>query len=174
MSQSLPGPASSQVSIAVGRIRAGWTGALAAFLGFTLPSAILMTIAGLLVAQAVLPVAGPLAGAIAGLKAAAVAVVAHAVVTMGRRLAPDAPRLVLAAAAALLLLAWPVAPVQVGVIALGGLVGWLAWGRGGTEPADSRVVAGAGGAAAHCARRRAADRARSSASRSSRSCSRRP
>ena len=136
VSQTLPGPASSQVSIAVGRIRAGWTGALAAFLGFTLPSAIFMTIAGLVVAQAVLPVDGPLAGAIAGLKAAAVAVVAHAVVTMGRRLAPDAPRLVLAAAAALLLLAWPVAPVQVGVIALGGLVGWLAWGRGGTEPAD--------------------------------------
>ena len=49
--QTLPGPASSQLSIAVGRIRAGWAGALAAFLGFTLPSAVLMTLAGLLVAR---------------------------------------------------------------------------------------------------------------------------
>ena len=136
VSQTLPGPASSQVSIAVGRIRAGWAGALAAFVGFTLPSAVLMTIAGLLVAQAVLPADGPVAGAIAGLKAAAVAVVAHAVVTMGRRLAPDLPRILLAAAAAILLLAWPLAPVQVGVIVLGGLLGWLAWGRGGTVPGD--------------------------------------
>jgi chromate transporter len=130
--QTLPGPASSQLSIAVGRIRAGWAGALAAFLGFTLPSAILMTLAGLLVAGAVLPLDGPLAGAIAGLKAAAVAVVAHAVVTMGRRLAPDFPRVLLAAAAAILLLAWPLAPVQVAVIVVGGLAGWLAWGRDGT------------------------------------------
>jgi chromate transporter len=127
--QALPGPASSQLSIGVGRIRAGWAGALAAFLGFTLPSAVLMTLAGLLVAGAALPESGPLAGAIAGLKAAAVAVVAHAVVTMGRRLAPDAPRLLLAAAAAALLLAWPVAPAQVIAILLGGLAGWIAWGR---------------------------------------------
>ncbi len=141
VSQALPGPASSQVSIAVGRIRAGWAGALAAFLGFTLPSAILMTIAGLLVAQAVLPEDGPLGGAIAGLKAAAVAVVAHAVVTMGRRLAPDAPRMVLAAVAAILLLAWPLAPVQVGVIALGALVGWLAWGRARTPAVDDAAPA---------------------------------
>jgi chromate transporter len=132
VSQTLPGPASSQLSIAVGRMRAGWSGALAAFLGFTLPSAILMTLTGLLVAQAVLPVDGPLAGAIAGLKAAAVAVVAHAVVTMGRRLAPDLPRMLLAAAAAIMLLAWPLAAVQVGVIVLGGLAGWLAAGRGGS------------------------------------------
>ena len=133
--QTLPGPASSQLSIAVGRMRAGWSGALAAFLGFTLPSALLMTLAGLLVAGAVLPDSGPAAGAIAGLKAAAVAVVAHAVVTMGRRLAPDLPRMLLAAAAAILLLAWPLAPVQVGVIVLGGLAGWLAWGRSGARAA---------------------------------------
>ena len=134
--QTLPGPASSQLSIVIGRMRAGWGGALAAFLGFTLPSAVLMTLAGLLVAGAVLPESGPAAGAIAGLKAAAVAVVAHAVVVMGRRLAPDLPRLLLAAAAAAMLLAWPLAPVQVAVIVLGALVGWLAWGRGGTTPAD--------------------------------------
>ena len=57
--QTLPGPASSQLSIAVGRIRAGWAGALAAFVGFTLPSAVLMTLAGLLVADAALPSSGP-------------------------------------------------------------------------------------------------------------------
>ena len=141
--QTLPGPASSQLSIAVGRIRAGWAGALAAFLGFTLPSAVLMTLAGLLVAEAALPSSGPLAGAIAGLKAAAVAVVAHAVVTMGRRLAPDAPRLLLAAAAAALLLAWPVAPAQVIAILLGGLAGWIAWGRTEALAAGDRSAPGA-------------------------------
>jgi chromate transporter len=154
--QTLPGPASSQLSIAVGRMRAGWAGALAAFLGFTLPSAVLMTLAGLLVAEAALPESGPAAGAIAGLKAAAVAVVAHAVVTMGRRLAPDPARLLVAAAAAGLMLAWPVAPAQVIAILLGGLTGWIAWGRNAmvagtdddarasatTVPLDGRRVGG--------------------------------
>jgi chromate transporter len=135
--QSLPGPASSQLSIAVGRIRAGWPGAVAAFLGFTLPSAALMTIVGLLVAGSALPEAGPVAGAIAGLKAAAVAVVAHAVVTMARRLTPDGPRLAVAIVAAVVVLAWPVAPAQVAAIVGAGIVGWLAWGRPSADDEES-------------------------------------
>ena len=69
LSQTLPGPASSQLTIAIGRLRAGWAGAFAAWLGFTLPSALIMTILGL-VAERPLPQTGPVAGAIHGLEVA--------------------------------------------------------------------------------------------------------
>ena len=76
LAQFLPGPASSQTGFAVGLLRAGWPGALAAWLGFTLPSAVLMTAFALGVTR-VGDVTG--AGWLAGLKVAAVAVVAQAV-----------------------------------------------------------------------------------------------
>ena len=124
--QALPGPASSQLMIAAGRLRAGWAGGLAAWVGFTLPSALLMLLLGLLVAGAAVPDQGPVAGAIAGLKAAAVAVVAHAVVAMGRRLTPDLPRLAMAAAACVLALAAPVPATGPLLIVAGGLIGLVA------------------------------------------------
>jgi chromate transporter len=127
--QALPGPASTQLMIAVGRLRAGWAGALAAFVGFTLPSAVLMTMLGLAAAGATIPTEGALAGAVAGLKAAAVAVVAQAVVAMARRLTPDAPRIALAACAGVIALAVPVAVVQPLLIVGGALVGWLGMRR---------------------------------------------
>ena len=99
MCQALPGPASSQLSVAVGRLRAGWAGALAAWVGFTLPSAALMGLLGIVVAGATIPETGPVAGAVAGLRTAAVAVVAQAVLAMAQRLTPDVPRLALAAVA---------------------------------------------------------------------------
>ncbi len=123
--QALPGPASTQLMIAVGRLRAGWAGALAAFVGFTLPSVVLMTMLGLAAAGASIPTDGAMAGAVAGLKAAAVAVVAQAVVAMARRLTPDAPRIALAVGAGLIALAVPVAVVQPLLIVGGALVGWL-------------------------------------------------
>ena len=118
--QFLPGPASSQVGLALGLMRAGPLGALAAWAAFTLPSAL-----ALVLFAAGLGAAGGADGAgwLVGLKAAAVAVVAQACLGMGRSLAPDAPRqtlAVLAAAAALLL---PGAIGQLGAIALGALVG---------------------------------------------------
>ena len=82
--QTLPGPASSQLTIAVGRLRAGWSGAFAAWLGFTLPSALIMIVLGLVAADAKVPATGPLAGAIHGLEVAAVAIVTQALVTMVR------------------------------------------------------------------------------------------
>jgi chromate transporter len=127
LSQALPGPASTQLTIAVGRLRAGWAGAAAAFVGFTLPSAVLMAALGLAVAGAAIPASGPIAGAIAGLKAAAVAVVLHAVVAMARRLTPDAPRVALAAAAGIVALALPVPVAQPLLIIAGGVVGWAAF-----------------------------------------------
>lgn len=120
--QFLPGPASSQLVFALGQQRAGWLGGLLASLGFTLPSAILM----ILFAYGVTAV-GSLqhAGWLHGLKLAAVAVVVQAVWGMGRNLCPDRARLTLAVAAAVLLLFFPGALLQVGVIFGGGMIGWL-------------------------------------------------
>ena len=119
--QFLPGPASSQVGISLGLYRAGLAGALAAWLAFTLPSALaLMAFAYGLAAH-------PLwasAGWVHGLKLAAVAVVAQAVWSMGRALCPDRARATLALAVAFLVLAVSGAAVQVLSIAAGGLIGW--------------------------------------------------
>lgn len=121
--QFLPGPASSQVGIAIGLARAGYAGALAAWLGFTMPSALAL----LLFAYGV-GALGDVSGVgwIHGLKVAAVAVVAQAVLGMMRTLAPDRERASLAVAAAAIVLAVPSAFGQIGAIALGALAGlWL-------------------------------------------------
>ena len=105
----LPGPSSSQLGIAVGALRAGKLGGLAAWLGFTLPSAALMTAFALGVSGSDVEDAGWLHG----LELAATAVVATAVVQMARTLATDLLRLALAAAAAATVLAVGGAAVQV-------------------------------------------------------------
>src|SRR5690606_7014232 len=123
--QFLPGPASSQVGMAIGLMRAGAWGALAAWLGFTLPSAIAMVaFAG--GAGALTEAVGT--GWIAGLKAAAVAVVANAVVGMATTLAPDRERATIAAVGMIGALLIPVSAGQAVVIVAGGLIG-LAWLR---------------------------------------------
>ncbi|WBL33971.1 chromate efflux transporter [Sinirhodobacter sp. HNIBRBA609] len=124
LAQFLPGPASSQLGFAIGWHRAGPGGALAAFLGFTLPSAILMAAAGLWAVQ--LAPEGATAGALSGLKLVALAVVAQAIWAMSRALCPDLPRRALAGLACVALLIWPVAVLQIGVIALASLFGALA------------------------------------------------
>jgi chromate transporter len=120
LSQFLPGPASSKVGIAIGLSRAGYTGALAAWAGFTLPSALALTLFAFGVG-ALKDVLG--SGWLHGLKVAAVAVVAQAVLSMMRSLAPDRERATLAVAAAALVLAVPSAFGQIGAILLGGLAG---------------------------------------------------
>lgn len=95
--QFLPGPASSQLGFALGLLRAGWPGAIAAFVAFTLPSAFLLFAFAAINDR----LAGPWGQAVMhGLKLVAVAVVAHAVITMARTLAPDIPRASMAAVAA--------------------------------------------------------------------------
>ncbi|MBG7009613.1 chromate efflux transporter [Pseudomonas aeruginosa] len=118
--QFLPGPASSQVGMALGLARAGYPGALAAWVGFTLPSALLLVLFALGLGRwgALLP-----SGVLHGLKIAALAVVAQAVWGMGRSLCPDRPRLALMALACATVLAWPSAWAQVAVIAGAGLAG---------------------------------------------------
>src|SRR5208282_1771051 len=121
--QFLPGPASSQVGFSIGLMRAGYRGALAAWIGFTLPSAVgLMLFAGGLSAAR-----GPTgAGILHGLKLVAVAVVAQAVWGMARTLCPDLRRAMIAGAAVLIVLSSASAGAQVAAIFLGGMAGlWL-------------------------------------------------
>ncbi|WP_144732792.1 chromate efflux transporter [Extensimonas perlucida] len=120
--QFLPGPASSQVGMALGFSRGGYAGALAAWLGFTLPSAIALILFALGLARhaELLP-----AGALHGLKVVAVAVVAQAVWGMARTLCADVPRVSIMAIATCAALALPSAWGQVGIIVAAGLVGLL-------------------------------------------------
>ena len=117
--QFLPGPASSQLGIAIGTHRAGIRGGLAAWLGFTLPSATVLVAFGLLTASVDLATAGW----VHGLKLAAVAVVAQAVYAMARSLTPDWPRRIVGVVAALVAMPWATPFSQVAIIAAGALVG---------------------------------------------------
>jgi chromate transporter len=119
--QFLPGPSSSQTGFTIGYLQRGLRGGLAAWVGFTLPSAFLMI--GFAYGVSAWGQLGG-AGWLAGLKAAAVAVVAQAVWGMARSLCPDWPRRALALAAAAALLLVPTTWSQIAVIALGGVVGW--------------------------------------------------
>ena len=120
--QFLPGPASSQVGIGIGLSKAGLPGAVAAWTAFTMPSAIALILFGYGVIEFGDEVGF---GALHGLKVVAVAVVAQAVWTMARTLCPDAKRATLAVLATIAVLAVPSPFVQIGVIVVGGLVGWL-------------------------------------------------
>jgi len=120
--QFLPGPASSQVGIAIGLSRSGYAGALAAWAGFTLPSAIALILFALGIARYgdAMP-----AGLLQGLKVVAVAVVAQAVWGMARNLCPDVPRITLMVAVACFVLLVPSAWGQVGAIAMAAVAGLL-------------------------------------------------
>lgn len=133
--QFLPGPASSQLGFALGLIRAGWRGALAAFVAFTLPSALLLV----LFASAADHLAGAYGQALLhALKLVAVAVVADGMRRMAMQLTPDAPRMLIGLAAALTMLgSGGGGLMQLGVVAAGALAGLWASpstdaGHGGT------------------------------------------
>lgn len=119
--QFLPGPASSQVGFSIGLMRAGYLGALAAWTGFTLPSAAAL----ILFAYGAGALSGPAgAGLLHGLKLTAVAIVAQAVWGMARSLCPDRERASIAVVAALIILFSTASVAQIGAIVLGGLAGW--------------------------------------------------
>lgn len=138
--QFLPGPASSQLGFSIGLLRAGWAGAVAAFLAFTLPSALL-----LFVFAALLPgLTGTIGNAaIHGLKIIALAVVSQGVLGMSKQLCPDRQRATIAVLAAGTILVAGHAWVQLAVVAAGGAAG-IAVCRGAQPPADTGLHLGYG------------------------------
>ena len=121
LAQFLPGPASSQVGIGIGVMRAGVLGGIISFIGFTLPSVIALILFALLLTGFDIGNAGWLHG----LKIVAVAIVAHAIIGMAKNLTPDLKRKAIALCALLGTLLWQTAFTQVSVIILAGLVGFL-------------------------------------------------
>lgn len=117
--QFLPGPASSQTGIAIGTMRAGLWGGLAAWVGFTMPSAIALILFGYGTG-----IFEKDTGWIHGLKVVAVAVVAQAVWNMAVNLCPDRPRRTVAVLSALAILLWHSSFSQIAVIVIAGIVGW--------------------------------------------------
>ncbi|MFI8688284.1 chromate transporter [Rossellomorea sp. NPDC077527] len=119
--QFLPGPASSQVGIGIGIMRAGVLGGIVSFLGFTLPSVMVLILFAILLQGADMSNAGWLHG----LKLVAVAVVAHAILGMAKKLTPDLKRKAIALFTLVIILLWQTALSQVGVILLSALIGFL-------------------------------------------------
>lgn len=135
LAQFLPGPTSSQVGMAIGLRHAGPWGLAVAWVAFTVPSAALL-VAFAYGAPSLTDAIGT--GWIAGIKAAAVAVVAHAVISMARTLTPDLPRVLLAAAAAVLVLLVPHPAAQVSAIAGTGILGLLLLRAPSQQPEPAR------------------------------------
>jgi chromate transporter len=134
--QFLPGPASSQVGFSIGLMRAGYLGGLAAWTGFTLPSAIAL----LLFAYGVGSLGGPAGtGLLHGLKLVAVAIVAQAVWGMARSLCPDRERASIAAVAAVIILFSSSSVAQIAAILLGAVAG-LVLCRAAPPPAEGHVA----------------------------------
>jgi len=134
--QFLPGPASSQVGFSIGLMRAGFLGALAAWTGFTLPSAIFL-VAFAYGAGALRGTIG--AGLLHGLKLVAVAIIAQAVWGMARTLAPDRERASIAVVAALIVLLSPTSFAQIAAIGAGAVAGFFL-SRATEPPRNSHIA----------------------------------
>jgi chromate transporter len=123
LAQFLPGPASSQTGFGIGLMRGGLIGGLAAWTGFTMPSAVLMVLFAFGAGRIADSPAG--AGLLHGLKLVAVAIVAQAVMGMARNLCPDRVRASIATVALVVMLVAPFSVLQVAMIVLGGVAGWM-------------------------------------------------
>ncbi|WP_071394856.1 chromate transporter [Bacillus tuaregi] len=132
--QFLPGPASSQVGIGIGVMRAGVLGGIVSFLGFTLPSVMALILFALILEG--LHIGD--AGWIHGLKMVAVAVVAHAILGMAQKLTPDLKRKALALFALVVSLLWQTAYTQIGVIIISAIIGYMIYKKH-TEKDDSKI-----------------------------------
>ena len=119
--QFLPGPASSQVGMGIGVMRAGTLGGIVSFIGFTLPSVLALILFAIILQE--LDIAN--AGWIHGLKIVAVAVVAHAILGMAKKLTPDVKRKTIALFALVVALLWQTAFIQIGIILIAAFVGFL-------------------------------------------------
>ena len=128
--QFAPGPASSQVGMGIGMALGGVRGSLMAWLGFTMPSAIVLAVLGMTFVHFDL---AAIDNVIRGLKLVAVGVVAHALVGMGRNLCPDVPRATIAVVAAGVMIVSDTVLAQFGVI-IGGMIAGFILLRSVTEP----------------------------------------
>jgi chromate transporter len=137
LAQSMPGPASSQVGFAIGLLRAGWLGGLAAWSGFTLPSALLMLAFAYGYGR---PQGRVAAAALHGLQLVAVAVVAQAVLRMQRTLAPDLLRLAITLLGAVIALFTPLAYGTVFAIVAGALAGLVLLRRRDFAATDDQAL----------------------------------
>ncbi|WP_138416207.1 chromate efflux transporter [Aquibacillus sediminis] len=129
--QFLPGPASSQVGISIGMLRGGLLGGLMSWFGFTVPSIIVLVVFAMLYQTFTLDEAG----FIHSLKIVAAAVVLHALIGLGKKLTPDKTRLAIAVVAAMVMLIYPSAWMQIVVILTAGLLGLKLF----SEKAESKV-----------------------------------
>lgn len=129
--QFLPGPASSQVGIAIGMLRGGFLGGVISWFGFTMPSVLVL----ILFALAFQSFSLGDATWIASLKIVAVAVVLHAVLGMGKNLAPDKPRIAIAVIAMLVMLLFPSAIIQIAIIIVAAIIGYFLF----SKHAESKV-----------------------------------
>ena len=143
--QMMPGPTSSQVGMAIGKHRAGIAGSVVAWLGFTFPSALALGIFAFVV-ERMDDVSN--AGWLHGLKLTAVAIVAQAVWSMWRNLAPDRDRSVIAVVAAIVILLWVTVASQLLVLAAGGVIGFFYLTRT-VQPDSGAVAANVGSRQSH-------------------------
>lgn len=132
--QFLPGPASSQIGIGIGTTRAGLLGGLVAWFGFTMPSVVLMVLFAYLLKGFQIGSSGW----IHGLKVVAVAIVAHAVLSMGQKLANDRVKATIAIVSAAVALLWQTAFSQVVIILLAGVLGFILYRN--ANIAESAVI----------------------------------
>lgn len=121
LGQFLPGPASSQIGIGIGTMRAGVLGGIVAWIGFTLPSAIVLILFALLLQGMDIENAAWLHG----LKIVSVAIVAHAIMGMAKKLTPDIKTKTIALLALIVALVWQTAITQVSIILISGIVGYI-------------------------------------------------
>lgn len=134
--QFLPGPASSQVGISIGIVRGGLVGGFISWFGFTMPSVIAL----ILFAYFVTGFQAEDAGWITGLKIVAVAVVAQAIMGMGKNLAPDRPRIAIAVTAAVCALFFPTAIGQIAIIIIAGVTGYIMYRNQDVPKADKLAI----------------------------------
>lgn len=133
--QFLPGPASSQIGIGIGTIRAGVSGGIAAWFGFTLPSAVMMILfAFVLQGFNIID-----SGWLHGLKIVAAAIVAQAILTMWQRIITDKLRAVIAIGVFIILLYWQWAFNQIIIIAAAGIIGLIFY-RNHEASSDSKII----------------------------------
>lgn len=136
--QIIPGPASSQVGMGLGYRFAGWAGALAAWLGFTLPSAVLMLFAALWILNG--GVASEGAWVITAMKLVAVGIVTQAVIGMWKQLCTDRETKIVALIAVVAFYSMPTAMMQVGLILAALIGGFIRIGQGVTDTVESNMI----------------------------------